>query len=308
MAPSPMADPMATSVAVPSITAPSMTAPTDVPMVGLMPSELSLKRVDQGPREPDVGPGHQVRRRAKRKRKTLSDDDEDSDNSAPAPYLACPFYKFDPTKYFRCFRKYDLKRYSDVKQHIMRCHSLSPLYCSNCWTSFSHHQENEYRQHLETGNCNRQPVPEDLFPHEVTALNNLGLDNPGLNNPGRGRTLDYSKWFNAWDLLFPGHSRPSSPYIETGPGEFFTILRSSGHALQETLPSLLDSLGVSASQEITALLADHIHGLYTRSLAAPPADHMRRLEFLADTSKNNSSNIAGPSIQSDGLSNLSDGR
>lgn len=50
--------------------------------------------------------------------------------SEPDPRsFACPFYKFEATsdrRYSRVYRKYDLHRYSNVKAHIMRCHSLRP--------------------------------------------------------------------------------------------------------------------------------------------------------------------------------------
>ncbi|KAJ6788381.1 hypothetical protein PWT90_04641 [Aphanocladium album] len=288
---------MTPSITAPLVANPSTTVLMDVFMLGLMPSEQSPKRNDIGSMN-NVGLGRQPRVRVPRG--TLGDDDDDSDTHAAARYFACPFYKFDPKKHFRCFRKYDLHRYSDVKQHIVRRHSLSPLYCSNCWTSFSDNKEYEYRQHLETGNCSKQPISEDLFPHEVAALNNLVL-----NGPGR-RASDSSRWFSAWDLLFPGHSRPSSPYVEEGPVELCTLLTSSSHALRGVLPSLLDSLGVSAGQETTALLAQQIHELYTRSLAAEPADSRRRLEFLASASRNTSWNVTGPSTQPDGPSELVD--
>jgi len=48
-------------------------------------------------------------------------------------YLACPFWKLDPSKYWNCFSK-ELRETRNIKQHLQRRHS--PIYCEKCLTIF----------------------------------------------------------------------------------------------------------------------------------------------------------------------------
>ncbi|OAA58806.1 hypothetical protein ISF_06589 [Cordyceps fumosorosea ARSEF 2679] len=200
------------------------------------------------------------------------------DPPSERPLLACPFYKFDPIAHFRCFRKYDLRRYSDVKQHILRCHTLGTQYCANCWQVFQPNQEAEWEAHIQQRGCERRQGPEDLRPSEVRALTALEFDGP---------LSDTSKWDAVWDLLFVGHPRPPSPYMDPGWSELESMMNHSSRtaAVQESLPSLLREQGIE--QEAAVRLAARIHDLYAAALVAPTTTSRHRLQPPIDAPESN---------------------
>ncbi|KAK7225470.1 hypothetical protein V2G26_013473 [Clonostachys chloroleuca] len=113
--------------------------------------------------------------------------------------FACHFYKFNPVMYDKC-KKCSFTRHSDVRQHIVRCHSLVSPYCVRCWKEFSN--QREYSEHITQGHCQIRPRPEKLIREE--------LDRMGAC---RREDDNKEKWFGIWDLLFHGHPRPDSPYL-----------------------------------------------------------------------------------------------
>ena len=208
---------------------------------------------------------------------TVVDDDDDDDDtgdpvgirddfSAPT-YFACPFYKFDPARHFRCFRKYELRRYSDVKQHILRCHTLTSLYCTNCWRCWGSSSVADWETHVWQSACKKEPVPDQLLPREAVALTELAT----------GAMPEESRWYLMWKLLFPGHPCPTSPYMVPGPSDVLSLLDTSMSALQEKLPSLLRSRGVDLGSEAAASLVAEIHGIYINTPLA--ATTRRRLKY-----------------------------
>lgn len=223
-----------------------------------------------------------------RLRSTLRSTSGDVDY--PLVDFACPWYKFDPAKYFRCYKRYSLKRFSDVKQHITRRHTLAPLYCSRCWTSFEMDEDDEFTEHMAQGNCTGEPLPECLLPHESARLQQSDF----------GRTEDASRWYSVWDLLFPGHPRPASPYVADGIEEVLSLLHPTADLLRDALPSLLPLAGVYTTEEATNVLAMQIHHIYAQAFNENATPHgRRRLEFRHIELGNNSSEAAEPSTKAD---------
>ncbi|VUC24202.1 unnamed protein product [Clonostachys rosea] len=120
--------------------------------------------------------------------------------------FACPFYKFNPALCDEC-KKFQFMRISDVKQHIVRCHSYpedSAIACAACHATFVDEQSRII--HLSEGNCHIVAAPERLSPQEVTTLKETKFP--------RGHS-SVSQWFAIWNQLFTGHAQPQSPYKES---------------------------------------------------------------------------------------------
>ncbi|KAM3536169.1 hypothetical protein MY4038_000635 [Beauveria bassiana] len=202
--------------------------------------------------------------------KNTNDDNEDHDgkgsihvgvdveeDGAWSRCLACPFYKFDPARHFDCYLKYQLIRYSDVTQHILRCHSLGTLYCSNCWRTWKNNELLLWQSHVaQIPACQFVPEPESLRPQEATAL--LELDLATLSQ--------HEKWYRMWDLLFIDHQRPPSPYVEPGFGEILLLIGHSHDSLLRELPLLLSELGIQVDYQAVQFLGNRIDGIYRQSL------------------------------------------
>ncbi|KAI0512487.1 hypothetical protein F5B22DRAFT_304790 [Xylaria bambusicola] len=107
--------------------------------------------------------------------------------------LACPFYKYDPKRYFACVLK-GFDSVGHLGQHLKNKHKLGPIHCNLCWLTFdtamslAHHAQ--YCK-LPTGGVpvNRLPV----FP--------------------RMRLSREKKWYWGWKKLFgEGAAPPPCPF------------------------------------------------------------------------------------------------
>lgn len=190
-----------------------------------------------------------------------SDDDGDKnkrddlnleDDRAVAPLYACPFFKFDPKKYSRCFRKYELRRPCDVKQHILRCHTFEGLYCVRCWSSWTAAKAPEWDAHVAILSCIRLPQPDLLLPHERDWLRDMRLDGSD----------ESAKWYRMWNLLFANHQQPPSPYVDYGPGEVLGTLDSCRENLLQQLPRFVLQLRNSVTTEEEQAIGHEIDAIY----------------------------------------------
>ncbi|OAA51123.1 hypothetical protein BBO_01070 [Beauveria brongniartii RCEF 3172] len=247
-----------------------------IPSGGILAAARRGRGSDRGVRRTNAGVGrrHLARRShrstADRTDKNTNDDNEDDDgkgsnaggvdveeDGAGPRYLACPFYKFDPARHFRCYRKYQLKRCSDVTMHILRCHNLGTLYCSKCWRTWKNNELLLWENHTsQNPPCQFVPEPESLLPREATALIELDVM----------RLSEYEKWYRMWDLLFMSHQRPPSPYVEPGFGEVLLLIGHSHDSLLRELPLLLLEIGIQVDHQAVQYLGNRIDGIYRQSL------------------------------------------
>lgn len=144
--------------------------------------------------------------------------------------FACPFAKKDTTGHRTCYR-YCLTRIRDVKQHLKRCHRM-PEYCPRCSELFD--DEERRNEHLRGASCEVGPPPQIE-----------GISKAQQSQLGRrvaSQMSEEDQWFTVFDILFPGHPRPRSPYMDWELSEqmqiFSDFLVLQGNVL---LSSFLDS-------------------------------------------------------------------
>ncbi|KAH7031513.1 uncharacterized protein B0I36DRAFT_363195 [Microdochium trichocladiopsis] len=130
------------------------------------------------------------------------------------PCFACPFYKFDFAAHHKCLNL-TLRRVRDVKQHLVRRHQ-QPLFCITCGQTFETQHQQE--SHLLQRSCTRP----DTF-----------VRPPGITRDHREKFASRvskmlsgtEQWFSVWDIIFPGASRPQSPYVSAAVEEVVDMVR-----------------------------------------------------------------------------------
>ncbi|KAI3395882.1 hypothetical protein diail_667 [Diaporthe ilicicola] len=116
--------------------------------------------------------------------------------------FACPYTKKNPMSYRDCY-KYTLSRIRDVKQHLARRHQ-KPLYCARCMDTFE--SEGGRDEHIREASCPLRPL---ITLDGITESQKQQLAKKSASN-----TSEEAQWFAVYDVLFPGHSPPESPYID----------------------------------------------------------------------------------------------
>ncbi|KAH9896319.1 hypothetical protein F4778DRAFT_794098 [Xylariomycetidae sp. FL2044] len=117
--------------------------------------------------------------------------------------LACPFWKRSPSEHRGCFLK-KLDKISRVKQHLVRNHTR--IYCRRCLAVF----END---RLLTAHAMRE---SSCVVNVSTDVENISISyekQKALSKKSRPGS-ESEKWFDVWEILFRGVSRPASPYLD----------------------------------------------------------------------------------------------
>lgn len=162
-------------------------------------------------------------RKQQKKRKRQDDDENEPPDRIPkldpsefsCPF-ACPFYLHDPYEWCNCLRSYTLNRIVDVRLHLTRVHLLAPQ-CPLCGQEFQDDQsgsaEDRCNEHIEQQTCTPLPSPpparHGLTRDQFEAVRAIA----GHRSGRRGADSAKEKWFEMWDIIFPGTPRPLSPYI-----------------------------------------------------------------------------------------------
>lgn len=153
-----------------------------------------------------------------RKRPTEQDDDDGDEDSRRRParkkkkgdsiegpqFFACPFWKQNPGKHSNCFGK-KLNMISRVKQHLTRSHAPE-FYCEKCLVVFPNEEGKltHFREELYLCTFQRSRPLEGITNEQQRKL----------SRKSDKSLSEYEKWFVVWDIVFPGHDRPSSPYLD----------------------------------------------------------------------------------------------
>lgn len=188
-------------------------------------------------------------------RQKRNDEDDNNRRTKPIPengrLFACHFAKFDPEN-ASCQGTFKFKRWSDVKQHVLRNHVLEEnRYCSTCWKQFP--DKDQLKAHIEKRDCRETEGPEELHPDEAKQFR-------AKNPPDQYKTTE-QKWYWIWDELFKDHDQPPSPFVEANScfAENRAAVRSSGRqSLQLSLPGILSQFNLHLPNQDIPSLVDHI--------------------------------------------------
>lgn len=180
--------------------------------------------------------------------------------------MACPFFRLDPFRYQRCLGKYELRRFSDVKQHLERCHSPGHYYCDNCQQTWT--KEGPWNHHMKNG-CGGEAVAPD--PDKIP-IDKLEF----LKKLPRGAS-DGEKYRMMWKEFFPGE--PPDPYLRDIPTEATSQLRQIQEPTlrHSVLPALLRKHGVDLGRKETQAFVEEILAeAYNLNHSRPPAPVYRQ--------------------------------
>jgi hypothetical protein len=162
-----------------------------------------------------------------RKRERQEDDDDIEGDDSPSKRtklideeggtksFACPYSKHNRTRYSemntdmqeqnyrRCASKY-LTDISRLKQHLYRIHKRPDSYCGRCFGTFTS------QTNLEEHSRAHPPCPVVVcpFPEKMTH------DQKIIIKRRRDAKDQVAVWFFVYETLFPGSTKPESPYVE----------------------------------------------------------------------------------------------
>ncbi|KAI0415040.1 hypothetical protein F5X98DRAFT_347721 [Xylaria grammica] len=161
-------------------------------------------------------PRHRNKNKSSRPKRRDRDDDDrpgqrrnKSRSGPPTERLpfACPFYHHNNEEHQRCLN-HTLNRIVDVRQHIRRCHA-QPSYCPRCGVVF----QNDPTYDQRDAHINQQTCADSisfLRPSGATSEQLESMDNAAHHRNGTRE----ERWYDVWDIMFPGTVRPGSPYID----------------------------------------------------------------------------------------------
>lgn len=142
--------------------------------------------------------------RVPRRNPAMSDEDD-------AARFACPFRKHNPRQYnIYNNRVCALSHWSSiarVKEHLYRCHQISP-HCKRCWRTFKTQQQLD--GHLTVAATDICEVQAGKAPAGITSAVERQLRSRKKSHPGQ---TDEERWKDIYKLLFPNEAVPS-PYFE----------------------------------------------------------------------------------------------
>jgi hypothetical protein len=133
-------------------------------------------------------------------RETLAKDSSGTDS--PGRDLACPFYKVDPVQHRNCYTL-RLTRVRDVKQHLYRRHAVD-FFCPVCMEKFASAPVRD--MHIRDRICEAKPYVR----HEwITTIQKVEL----AKRVPQTMSIE-QQWFSVFDIVFPDHPQPRSPYVD----------------------------------------------------------------------------------------------
>lgn len=172
-----------------------------------------------GPAGSDAGgrpslPGERSGAGGGAKRKQTADDDaQDNDNNCSVAtskrqrrgsdlpyYVACPFYKRDPIRYIGCLLRNRIRTTAYLRQHLKRYHA-QPIHCPICGAIFESRTVAD--AHIRGSQCEHASFVHEGIPEDrMRACERVSR---------QGSEQD--RWYGLWDILFPDHPHPPSPYV-----------------------------------------------------------------------------------------------
>ncbi|KAK4034874.1 hypothetical protein C8A01DRAFT_18393 [Parachaetomium inaequale] len=106
---------------------------------------------------------------------------------------------------------------SRVKQHLGRKHAPE-FYCERCRAIFPN--EETHRRHHDSQSCTPQPHRFAGITHQQQRR---------LSRKSRSSLSEAERWFDIWDIVFPGQPRPASPYVDANLSEDLSRFKEFAH-------------------------------------------------------------------------------
>lgn len=152
----------------------------------------------------DNDDGHRAKSKSKRRREA----------EGTRLNLACPFAKKDPVRWRSCYR-HELSKISYVKQHLYRVH-LQPLYCHRCGATYDRQEDlSEHMRSTTPCDVRSFSVPEGLTVEQRQRLSER------LSS----KLSDEERWYAVFEIVFPGHPHPATPYVDPDMSEDLSSFR-----------------------------------------------------------------------------------
>lgn len=129
---------------------------------------------------------------------TSDSDDGETVLVKKARFFACPFYVRNQ-KYTDCVTRHHLQSIDEVKEHVCWEHRR-PMFCPICKDEFPSGRDRDVHIRLRICRANSSNPPEGVTDYEDEQLNRE--EKQGLSEDER--------WFQIWDIIFPGMERPPS--------------------------------------------------------------------------------------------------
>ena len=140
---------------------------------------------------------------------------------------ACPYAKLNPIKYSDCLA-FNLSKLSYVKQHLYRAHWIG-VCCQHCGQNFSDNADDREARVLLY--LHLRQAPENLCQNSDRASlldGKMSDDQKEMIMNAKSRGIDeHGRWYQLWDILFPGTERPRSPYAQPIAVEILESFRSA---------------------------------------------------------------------------------
>ncbi|KAL2258531.1 hypothetical protein VTK26DRAFT_8128 [Humicola hyalothermophila] len=138
-------------------------------------------------------------------------------NRKPTRFLACPFWKLDPSEYRSCF-KLALDGIARVKQHLSRKHAPE-FYCEFCLEVLP--DKDAHRRHVESRKCSYRSCKFSGITHQQQRE---------LSRRSKPNMSESDRWFAVWDIVFPDKTRPASAYMDSDLSEDLCRFREFAQA------------------------------------------------------------------------------
>ncbi|RKL01029.1 hypothetical protein BFJ68_g5387 [Fusarium oxysporum] len=144
-------------------------------------------------------------------------------------FLACPYWKSDPERYWDCFMKKN-DTIAHLKQHLTRRHTPR-YYCQICYQTFK--DFDPFDSHALKRACTRGPLAK-LEGISQQQKNQLSLKSKGSVE---------QQWYNVWSILFPDRDPPATIFIHSTQSEDFCCMQE--FAQREGVAIMLEELDSS---------------------------------------------------------------
>ncbi|KAK0720976.1 hypothetical protein B0H67DRAFT_553052 [Lasiosphaeris hirsuta] len=175
--------------------------------------------------------------------------------------FACPFWKHNRVDWKGCFG-YKLRRIRDVKQHLKRKHS-KPLHCGRCG------------EELHTGDRMNDHQPHTAFCHPRQLERRWLSEAQKKSLEKRSSGTPEKQWYAMWDIIFPQHPQPNSPYLDGSLSEdlnlFLEFLLNEGPSIIQQA-SQSDNFGYPPTTQNRRFMQMGLRRVYELWASAQAAD------------------------------------